>query len=69
LKALIGEPEDYNANLGKDNFPTNTNIALPGTTDNVIDDLDGITLGGDKVESKPKSRLPSINAANGQDDN
>lgn len=47
----------------------NTNIALPGATNNVIEDLDGITLGGQETKSKEKSRLPSINAANDHDDN
>jgi hypothetical protein len=41
----------------------NTNIALPGSDDNVIGDLDAIDL-GKEGESKSKSPLPSINAAN-----
>jgi len=30
LTKAIGTPEDYNKNLEKDNFPTNTDLRIPG---------------------------------------
>lgn len=65
LKAAIGTPEDYNKNLDKNNFPMNTNIALPDECEGVISDLEGFDL-GDKEEER-KSQMPSINAAKDED--
>lgn len=40
LTKAIGEPEDYNKNLERGNFPPNTNIKLPEETrDSGLDDL------------------------------
>ena len=43
---MIGSPEDYNKNVEKGHFPPNTDLTIPSDIDGVLEDLDGISLGG-----------------------
>jgi hypothetical protein len=46
LTKQIGAPEDFVKNQEKNNFPANTDLHIPTDRESIVEDLEGISLGG-----------------------
>ena len=62
LTKAIGLPEDYNKNVDKNNFPTSTDLRIPGQAHaseigNIEDGLSGIEIS----EDMQKNRFQQVN--------